>query len=37
MTELATTKEQIRGLKIVEAPQVLRHFTAKFELASRAP
>ncbi|MSR55855.1 MAG: tryptophanase [Gemmataceae bacterium] len=30
MTELATTKEQIRGLKIVEAPQVLRHFTAKF-------
>ena len=37
MTELATTREQIRGLKIVEAPQVLRHFTAKFELASGAP
>jgi len=28
--ELAETKDQIRGLCIVEAPPVLRHFTAKF-------
>jgi tryptophanase len=30
MAELAATKDQIRGLRIVEAPAVLRHFTAKF-------
>jgi tryptophanase len=24
-------REQIRGLRIVEEPAVLRHFTAKFE------
>ena len=24
-------REKIRGLRIVEAPQFLRHFTAKFE------
>jgi tryptophanase len=29
--ELAATKDRIRGLRIVEAPPVLRHFTAKFE------
>lgn len=29
--ELAKTKDRIRGLRIVEAPPVLRHFTAKFE------
>jgi len=28
--ELAATKDQIRGLRITEAPAVLRHFTAKF-------
>jgi len=28
--EVAGTKEQIRGLRITEAPAVLRHFTAKF-------
>lgn len=28
--ELAAGKERIRGLRIVEAPAVLRHFTAKF-------
>jgi tryptophanase len=31
MSELAATKDRIRGLRIVEAPAVLRHFTAKFE------
>jgi tyrosine phenol-lyase len=30
LAELAATKDQIRGLRIVEAPAVLRHFTAKF-------
>jgi tryptophanase len=30
MGELAATKDRIRGLRIVEAPRVLRHFTAKF-------
>jgi len=29
--ELAAQKDRIRGLRIVEAPAVLRHFTAKFE------
>jgi tryptophanase len=29
--ELAAIKDHIRGLRIVEAPAVLRHFTAKFE------
>ena len=28
--ELAATKDQIRGLRITEAPTVLRHFTARF-------
>lgn len=31
VAEVAKAKRQIRGLKIVEAPRVLRHFTAKFE------
>lgn len=31
LAELATTRDRIRGLRIVEAPAVLRHFTAKFE------
>jgi tryptophanase len=30
MTELAAVKDRIRGLRIVEAPRVLRHFTARF-------
>jgi tryptophanase len=30
LAELAVTKGQIRGLRIAEAPAVLRHFTAKF-------
>lgn len=29
---VAKNKEQIRGVKMVEAPEVLRHFTARFEL-----
>jgi len=29
--ELFQQRERIKGLKIVEAPKVLRHFTAKFE------
>jgi tryptophanase len=29
--EILNTKEQVRGYKIVEEPQFLRHFTAKFE------
>jgi tyrosine phenol-lyase len=28
--ELAKTKEQIKGMRITEAPEVLRHFTARF-------
>jgi tryptophanase len=28
--ELAATKERIKGMRIVEAPKVLRHFTARF-------
>ncbi|HVK12324.1 MAG TPA: tryptophanase [Gemmataceae bacterium] len=31
LAELATSKDRIKGLRIVEAPAVLRHFTAKFE------
>jgi tryptophanase len=31
MGELAATKDQIKRLRITEAPAVLRHFTAKFE------
>jgi tyrosine phenol-lyase len=31
VAEVYTNREAIRGLKIVEAPEVLRHFTAKFE------
>lgn len=30
MTELAAVKDRIKGLRIVEAPKVLRHFTARF-------
>ncbi len=30
MGELSATKDQIKGMRIVEAPRVLRHFTAKF-------
>jgi tyrosine phenol-lyase len=30
MGELAKTKDRIRGMRIVESPPVLRHFTAKF-------
>jgi tyrosine phenol-lyase len=29
--ELAAVKDRIRGMRITEAPAVLRHFTAKFE------
>jgi tryptophanase len=31
MRELAAIRDQIRGLRITEAPAVLRHFTARFE------
>jgi tryptophanase len=31
ITEVFQRREQIRGLRIVEAPPVLRHFSAKFE------
>ena len=31
ITELAQAKDRIRGLRIVEAAAVLRHFTARFE------
>jgi tryptophanase len=30
MTELAAVKDRIKGMRIVEAPKVLRHFTARF-------
>jgi len=30
MGELAATKDKIKGLRIIEAPKVLRHFTARF-------
>jgi tryptophanase len=30
MGELAAVKDRIKGLRIVEAPKVLRHFTARF-------
>ena len=29
-------KERIRGVRIVEAPEVLRHYTARFEPAHKA-
>ncbi len=32
MAEIAAKKESIRGVKIVEAPELLRHFSARFEL-----
>jgi tryptophanase len=31
LTEVARSKKHIMGLKMIEAPPVLRHFTAKFE------
>jgi tryptophanase len=31
LSELYLQRDTIKGLKIVEAPAVLRHFTAKFE------
>jgi tryptophanase len=34
LTELAAVKDRIKGLRITEAPAVLRHFTAKFEEVS---
>lgn len=32
MAEIAAKKESIRGVRIVEAPELLRHFSARFEL-----
>ena len=29
--EVFNRREQLRGFRIIEAPRVLRHFTAKFE------
>jgi tryptophanase len=29
--EVYSNRQAIRGLRITEAPEVLRHFTAKFE------
>jgi len=34
LTELAAVKDRIKGLRITEAPAVLRHFSAKFEEVS---
>jgi tryptophanase len=31
LTQIAARKESIRGFRIVEAPELLRHFTARFE------
>lgn len=31
LIEMRASRDQIRGLRITEAPQVLRHFTARFE------
>ena len=31
MSEVFARRDSIRGLRIVDAPPVLRHFTAKFE------
>ncbi len=31
ITEVHERRQEIRGLRMVEAPAVLRHFTAKFE------
>ena len=35
VTDVFQNRSQIRGLRIVEAPPVLRHFTAKFEEVQR--
>jgi len=32
VTEVFARRERIRGLRIIEAPEILRHFTAKFAM-----
>jgi tryptophanase len=32
LIEMSKNKDKIRGVKIVEEPKFLRHFTAKFDL-----
>ena len=33
-TEINSTADQLRGMRMTEAPELLRHFTAKFEFAT---